>query len=374
MPLTIKDYEKLMRRALALAKRAEGFTSPNPMVGAVIVKNGRIIGEGYHHAAGQPHGERMAIADAKKRGNKLKGATIVLNLEPCCHVGRTPPCVDALIEEGIKTVVMGVPDPNPCVCGQGVCTLQDHGLKVVTGVLEKQCRELNEPFFHTITTGRPLVIIKSACSLDGKIATRTGHSQWISGKQALDYSHTLRARYDAICVGRKTVMADDPSLTYRGLRKVGQPLRVILDSSCAIPLKSKVISGNLPGKTLIATTKNAPKSRIVAMEKHGVEVKIFPSKNKKVDLRALVAYIGKRGLNSLLIEGGGEVLSTALFAGIVDRAEIVLAPMIIGGTDAVGLIGGAGVARLEQAPRLDNIQIRRLGEDILVRGTLVRKG
>jgi diaminohydroxyphosphoribosylaminopyrimidine deaminase/5-amino-6-(5-phosphoribosylamino)uracil reductase len=251
--------------------------------------------------------------------------------------------------------------------------MREKGIEVITQVLQKQCRKINEPFFHAITTGRPLVVVKVACSLDGKIATRTGHSQWISGPKALKYAHRLRARYDAICVGLGTVLADDPQLTYRGARKVGHPLRVVLDSRCNTPLGSKIVSGKLPGETLIATTKKSGKRKREALEKiPGVSVVVLPTHKGRVDLSALVQYLGKIGMNSLLIEGGGNVLASALEQDVVDQMRMVIAPMIIGGKDAVPVIGGRGFATIDEAMRLEKITVGRLGQDLLVRG-LVKK-
>jgi diaminohydroxyphosphoribosylaminopyrimidine deaminase / 5-amino-6-(5-phosphoribosylamino)uracil reductase len=362
-----------MRRALTLARRAMGFTSPNPMVGAVIVKRGKTLGEGYHHCCGMAHAEVEAIADAKKRGFNPSGATIYVTLEPCNHYGRTPPCTEAIIAAGIKTVVIGIADPNPCVDGTGILTLRVAGVRVLTGVLEKQCLDLNEPFFHKINTGKPLVILKAACSLDGKIATRTGHSQWISGAKALRYAHKLRAKYDAICVGLGTVLADDPQLTYRGSGKAAHPLRVILDSECRIPVESKVVSGGLPGKTLVATTSKAPKRKIRQLEKLGVEIAILPRKSGKIDMNALVDELGDRGINSLVIEGGSEVFWSSFEAGIVDQVRFVMAGMVIGGTDAKTVVGGLGVATIDDAPRIDKVRVTRLGSDLLISGWIHRE-
>ena len=364
-----KTDEPYMRRALALAQKGEGSTSPNPLVGAVLVKRGKVIGEGYHVAAGLPHAEINALADAKKRGMDPTGATMVVTLEPCCHTGRTPPCTEAIIAANIRRVVIGVVDENPCVAGCGVLTLRSAGIDVTTGVLEKRCRSINAPFFHKMLTGKPLVVIKAACSLDGKIATRTGHSQWISGPAARRYAHRLRARYDAICVGLGTVLADDPQLTYRGSRKAAHPLRVILDSRARIPLDKNVVSGNLPGKTRIAVTDKAPKTRVRALAAlPGVEVATISSRAGRIDPASLVEHLGGLGLNSLLVEGGGTVLASFIDAGVVDLVRLVLAPMFIGGTEAKPVIGGKGVPTLDLAPRLERITTGRLGEDLLIRG------
>lgn len=362
-----------MRRALMLAKKGEGFTAPNPMVGVILLKRGKVIGQGYHHAAGQPHAEPNAIEDARNRGYDPEGSTMIVTLEPCSHFGRTPPCVNRVIDAKIGKVVIGMIDPNPRVLGSGITRLQAEGIKVVTGVLEKECRRLNEPFIHKVTTGKPLVVVKIACSLDGKIATHTGHSQWISGPSALSYSHRLRARYDAICVGLGTVLADDPQLTYRGSRNVGQPIRVVFDSKCRIPLLSKVVSGELPGRTVIMATRKAPKSKIAALEKNpGVQVEILRTKKGRVDLAAAMDRLDLLGANGILIEGGGTVLASALEADIVDLVRVIIAPIIIGGTGAVSAIGGKGFATIDEALRLQDLKVGRLGEDLLIKGR-VRK-
>jgi len=364
-----KKYEKWMSRALDLAKKGEGFTSPNPTVGTVIIKNNRVLGQGYHKAAGLPHAEIEALAEAKKRGENVKGATMVVTLEPCCHFGKTPPCANTIIKAGIKKVVIGAVDPNCLVCGGGIIDLRKKGIEIITGVLEKRCAKLNEPFFHMMKTGKPLVVIKVACSLDGKIATHTGQSQWISGPQALKYAHRLRARYDGICVGLGTVLADDPSLTYRGPRKAAQPLRIILDSLCRTPLSSKVVSGNLPGKTLIATTSKAPQRKMEALAKRpGVRVVVLPGVKGNIKLKGLVNHLSSLGLNSLLIEGGGTVLASALEEKIVDKARIIMAPIIIGGKSAPSVIGGKGFATLDKAARFKEIKVGRLGNDMLIKG------
>lgn len=363
-----------MRRALRLARKGEGFTCPNPMVGAVLVRRGRVIGEGYHAAAGLPHAEINALADARAHGRDPAGATLYVPLEPCCHVGRTPPCSDAILEAGVSRVIIGVTDANPCVAGGGVLALRAGGISVITGVLEKTCRRQNEPFFHHVLTGRPLVVIKAACSLDGKIATRTGHSQWISGPKALRYAHRLRARYDAICVGVGTVLADDPQLTYRGSRKVGQPLRVILDSTARTPPQAKVVCGTLPGRTLIAVTAKASKRKIALLtSRPGVEAKVFPSRQGRIHLPAVVDHIGQMGCNSLLIEGGGTVLAAVIDAQLADQLRLVIAPMIIGGKDATPVVGGRGFATLSDALRLENLSVGKLGGDLLIRARILRR-
>lgn len=369
-----RKYEPWMRKALALAKKGEGFTAPNPMVGAILLKRGKVIGKGYHHAAGQPHAEPNAIANAIDHGLDPAGSTMVVTLEPCSHFGRTPPCVNRIIDAKISKVVIGMVDPNPCVDGSGITRLRAEGIKIVTGVYEKECRRLNESFTHRITTGKPLVVVKVACSLDGKIATHTGHSQWISGPEALRYAHRLRARYDAICVGLGTVLADDPQLTYRGSRKAGHPVRVVFDSKCRIPLSAKVVSGELPGRTIIMATRKAPKSKITALEKrNGVQVEILRTKKGHVDLESAIDRLTLLGANGILIEGGGTVLASAIEAGIVDQVRVVIAPMIIGGTGAVSVIGGKGFATIDEALRLMDVKVGRLGKDLLVKGRVKKR-
>lgn len=350
-----------MRIALALAAKALGRTSPNPMVGAVIVKNGSIVGQGYHHKAGTPHAEIHALREA---GSAAEGAILYVTLEPCAHYGRTPPCADAIIKAGIKRVVMATRDPNPLVAGRGNDALRQAGIATTIGVMEQDANRLNEVFNKFITTAKPFVVLKCAMSLDGKIATRTGHSQWITGPEARLFGHRLRDRYDAIMVGMGTVSADNPLLTARLPGGDGQnPLRIILDSHGRIPLESKVITDK-SAPTLVAVTTQAAARKIAALEAAGVTVLVTEPHKGRVDLASLMDELGKRQVTSILIEGGASVAAAAVEEKLVDKVHFFLAPMIIGGCAAPGPVGGRGIAQLQEAVRLHGILTERLGHDL----------
>ncbi|MHA1569996.1 MAG: bifunctional diaminohydroxyphosphoribosylaminopyrimidine deaminase/5-amino-6-(5-phosphoribosylamino)uracil reductase RibD [Alphaproteobacteria bacterium] len=360
-----------MRRALQLARRGEGWTSPNPMVGAVLLKDGRVIGEGYHHAAGLRHAEIEALNDARRRGNAPAGSVMVVNLEPCCHHGRTPPCTDALVEEKVAAVYVAHQDINPLVCGNGIRCLEEKRIEVHVGLLAKEAIKLNEAFCKWALTNRPFVVLKAASTLDGKIATASGHSQWVSGEKAREFAHRLRHRYDAVMVGVDTVIADDPQLTCRLLKskKCSHPLRVIVDSTLRIPPTAQVVSGKLPGRTLIATTDRADQGKAKKLEKQGVTVEAFPATpDGKVDLTALTETLGTRDITSVLVEGGGRVLAACLSAGIADKLSLVLAPKIAGGAGAITSFEGELAATMDEAHRVLEMTTRRLGEDILIEG------
>ena len=358
-----KDF---MLHALRLAQKARGRTSPNPMVGAVLVKDGRIIGEGFHPKAGEPHAEIFALRQA---GEAARGATMYVTLEPCSHHGRTPPCVDAIIAAGVAEVHMAMIDPNPLVAGRGKAALEAAGIRVVTREHEQEAQELNEAFVHWVTQKRPFVIAKFAMSLDGKIATRTGDARWISGPASRQYTHELRDQVDAILVGANTVLADDPRLTTRlDKADVHHPLRVILDSRGRVPLSARVFSPDLPGQTLVATTEHMPPSHRRQLAAQGVEVLILPQREGRVDVAALLDALGQREITSLLVEGGSTVLGTFFDRGLVDKVLAFIAPMIIGGKDAPGPVGGEGSTSLAQAWRLERVRMEQLGNDILLIG------
>jgi diaminohydroxyphosphoribosylaminopyrimidine deaminase/5-amino-6-(5-phosphoribosylamino)uracil reductase len=337
------------------------------MVGAVIVREGRVIGEGYHQQAGTSHAEIHALRAA---GDQARGATLFVNLEPCNHYGRTPPCTEALIAAGLAEVHMAMLDPNPIVSGQGRARLEAAGIRTVVGECEAAARELNEVFGTFISTGRPFVIAKFAASLDGKIATRTGESRWITGESARQRVHELRDTVDAILVGVSTVITDDPLLTTRlPGRDVRHPLRVILDSRGRIPLDARVLDPALPGKTLLATTSACPAERQRSLESHGIELLSLPADDQgRVNLPALLAALGQRQVTSLLVEGGGTVLDAFFRARLVDKVLVFLAPLLIGGQEAPGAVSGEGSARLADAVRLERLRVERIGEDLLVTG------
>ncbi len=355
-----------MKRALELAGRAAGWTSPNPLVGAVIVKEGQIIGEGYHHRAGQPHAEVEALRAA---GVAAKGSTIFVTLEPCNHFGRTPPCSHALVDAGVETVYYATRDPNQKASG-GHQYLVDAGIDVIEGVCRDEARELNRFFFHAMKTKRPYVIAKYAASLDGKIATHTGDSQWITGPDARLRGHQLRQAADAILVGAGTVIADDPSLTVR-LPEIEpcHPLRVVLDSHGRIPLTAKIFQPDLAGETVVATTAQFSLEREAVLNKQGVAVWRLPNDaNGRVSLPDLLDRLGADRKQSLMVEGGGAIHGAFLDAGLIDEVWAFLAPVVIGGRDAFGPIGGVGPARLADALRLDHTRLEQVGSDWLIRG------
>lgn len=358
-----------MTRALALAERACGDTSPNPMVGAVIVNGGRIVGEGYHRRAGLPHAEIEAL---RRAGSRARGATIYVNLEPCAHHGRTPPCTDAVSAAGVRRVVAAMRDPNPRVSGRGAARLRRAGVRVDVGCLRAQAMRLNAPFVTAMTARRPWVVVKLAQSLDGKIALTGGESRWISGKPARRLVHGWRRRVDAVMVGVGTVLQDDPALTVRLAKRPprpGKPIRVIVDSRLRTPRESRCLSGRTP--TILATTARSASAR-QTFERRGVTVLRLLPRRGRVPLRRLFAELTRRfGVQSVLIEGGGELAAGALHERLVDRVLWVVAPMIIGGRTAPPSVGGAGVRRLSEAVRLANVITSRVGQDVVIEADVV---
>jgi diaminohydroxyphosphoribosylaminopyrimidine deaminase / 5-amino-6-(5-phosphoribosylamino)uracil reductase len=367
---TEKDRE-YMQLALAMAGRAAGRTSPNPMVGALLVKDGRIIGEGCHLCAGTPHAEVHALADA---GAEARGATMYVTLEPCCHHGRTGPCADAVIAAGVKRVVAAMTDPNPKVSGQGLALLRGAGLEVEEGLLAAEAARLNESFIKWVSTGMPFGIMKTAMTLDGKIATRTGHSKWITGAAARLRVHRLRDTCDAIMVGIGTVLADDPELTTRLPEGGHNPVRIVVDSRARTSLTAKIVNdGQAP--TLIAVTAAAPQPNLAALRDRGAEILVLPQGETGVDIRALFSVLAERKLTSVLIEGGATLSAAALAANVVDKVEAFIAPKIIGGATAPGPVGGQGAASLDGAVMLEEATVETIGEDILISAyVLAREG
>ncbi len=357
-----------MSLALKLARRRLGRTSPNPVVGAVLVKDGRVVGEGYHRAAGEPHAEVEAIRSA---GSDARGADLFVTLEPCNHHGRTPPCTRAILEAGIKKVWYGIDDPNPVVRGGGADTLREAGVEVVGQVMESRCRRINEVYLTNVTYHRPFIYLKLAMSLDGRIATRTGHSQWITSEQSRRKVHRLRDRVSAIMVGVGTVLADDPSLTTRLPEGHGHdPMRIVADSGLRTPPNASIFNSTSSAGVIIAACQNPPADRRVSLEKVGAKV-VRTSGPKKVDLKDLFARLYRSGVTSVLVEGGGALAWGALEARAVDRCMFFYAPVIIGGHDAPCGIGGLGVGRLNEAPRLVDMEVVRVGPDILVNGRVL---
>ncbi len=358
-----------MAQALRLARRAEGRTAPNPPVGAVVVRAGKVIGRGFHRAVGTPHAEVLALDQA---GEKAQGADLYVTLEPCNHFGRTPPCTRKILSSGIKKVFIGSLDPNPGVAGGGAEYLAQNKVEVESGILSDRCRELLAPFTSLITLGRPYVTLKIAASLDGRLSVRAGTSQWLTGEKARTWVHGLRNRCEAIMVGRSTVAMDDPSLTTRLERRRAQnPLRVIMDSRLSISPQSKVVTGPSEGGPagggcLILTCAQAPESNRRALEKAGAEVKILGEGPGGVDLAQTVDELGKRKVMHLLLEGGPELAGRFFRAGFVDEIFFLYAPLVIGGARAPGMVAGPLIEDIGQAARLEKVKTRRLGEDILV--------
>jgi len=350
-----------MREALRLARRGLGRVNPNPMVGTLVVKEGKIIGKGYHRKFGGPHAEVNALKNAKQ---EPKGATLYVTLEPCCHYGKTPPCVDLIIEKEIGRVVAGTVDPNPLVAGRGIRILRNHGIQVTVSVLERECRELNEAYFKYFETGLPFVTLKMAQSLDGRIATRDGSSQWISSSDSLKLAHRWRAIHDSVMVGIDTVLCDDPSLTVR-LVKGRNPHRLIVDSKLRIPTKNRVLSDGSASRTTILTTGQADPKRIEKLEALGARVhQVKANSHGQVDLMAALQLLAKQGITSILVEGGAKLATSLLNAGLVDRLLVVIGPKIIG--KGIEAVGDLGIADVNQALRLSIEKIRRVGDDLVV--------
>lgn len=354
------DY---MRLALELADRGRGWTNPNPMVGAVIVKNGRVIGEGYHRRCGGLHAERKAFAACT---GSPAGATMYVTLEPCCHHGRQPPCTEAILEWGISRVVVGSGDPNPLVAGKGLEFLRAHGVEVETGVLQKECDALNHVFFHYIRIKRPYVVMKYAMTIDGKIATRTGASRWITGEEARRWVHQDRHRYTAIMAGVGTVLADDPLLTCR-MEGGRNPVRIICDTHLRTPLDSQLVctAGEVP--TILAVGE-AASAQAAHYRDAGCQVWTLPERDGHVDISALMERLGAAEVDSVLLGGGGTLNWTALESGIVQRVQAYIAPKLFGGAAAKSPVEGLGVELPAQAVRLKNITVTQMGVDFLLEG------
>jgi diaminohydroxyphosphoribosylaminopyrimidine deaminase/5-amino-6-(5-phosphoribosylamino)uracil reductase len=389
-----------MKLALRLAAKGVGRVSPNPMVGAVVVKGGEIVGRGYHRGYGLPHAEVEAM---RRAGEATRGADLFVTLEPCNHQGRTPPCTKAVLKAGIRRVVIATRDPNPRVNGGGADFLQSKGLQVETGLLAEEARRLNEAWFHWVETGLPFVIAKAACSLDGKIATATGESQWLTGEKARSFGHQLRHQTDAILVGIGTVLADDPQLTVRlgggkgkgggggqvsqesspqAIRKTEDqkpktenrykdPIRIVLDSRLRLPLNAKLLHLASAAPTWIACTPAAPKDNIKAIQDLGADVLVMPAESSGlVALPPLLADLGRRQVQSLMVEGGAETLGSFFDQRLVDKFYFFYAPKILGGKTAPGMLAGEGIKHLGNALQAKDLRVRKLGVDLLVTGYL----
>lgn len=357
---------KFMKKAIELSKLGAGYTYPNPLVGAVIVKDNKIIGQGYHERFGGAHAEVNALKNATE---DVTGATMYVTLEPCSHYGKTPPCANTIVKSGIKEVIIGMRDPNELVAGRGINILKENGIKVTVGVFEEEIKKINEIFIKYITTKKPFCILKTAMTLDGKIATVTGDSKWISNELSRKYVHEIRHRVAGIMVGIGTVLKDDPSLTTRLKEKTGRDAtRIIVDSKGRIPLNSKVLNLDSKEKTVIATTKLADKQKIKEIKKKGAEVIITPIKNGKVDLKFLVSELGKMNIDSILLEGGGTLNYSALNEGIVDKVISFISPKIIGGQDAKTPVAGEGIEKISDAVILHDIEVSNFQEDVVIEG------
>lgn len=366
--------EKYMRRAIELAKKGSGHVNPNPLVGAVIVRDGEIIGEGYHECYGQLHAERNAIANAKKRGNSLEGSTIYVTLEPCCHYGKTPPCTEAIIEEKIARVVVGSDDPNPLVSGKGFQMLREKGIEVIPHFLKEECDAMNHVFFHYIRTGTPYVAMKYAMTMDGKIACYTGDSKWVTDEESRAHVQTLRNHYKGIMAGIGTVLADDPMLNCR-IEGGRDPIRIIADSHLRIPIDSQLVRTAGQQPLIVACLPDADEEKAAQLQEKGVEVLRIPGvttaditeeQKEVISLPVLMKELGARKIDGILLEGGGQLNESALQAGIVDRIYCYIAPKIFGGAQAKTPVEGQGLTRAADAWQFNRIGMQEFGQDILL--------
>ncbi|MDF2544422.1 MAG: ribD [Herbinix sp.] len=361
---------KYMKRALDLAKMGIGYVNPNPLVGAVIVKDGRVIGEGYHAVYGGNHAEINAFRSAEE---DVKDSTMYVTLEPCSHYGKTPPCANAIVERGIKKVVVSMEDPNPMVAGRGIRILRENGVEVITGILEEESKKLNEVFIKYITTREPFCILKTAMTLDGKIATYTGDSKWITNEKSREYVHKLRHSVTAIMAGIGTVQKDNPYLNTRLKDGTGcDAVRIIIDTSARISPEANVLNLKSEARTIIATTELASTQKIKELEEKGAKTIITPLFNNQVDLKFLMKVLGEQNIDSVLLEGGSELNYSAIDSDIVDKVIAFIAPKLIGGREAKTPLGGSGRAFMKDAIDLKEIEIQQFGDDIMIQG--YRKG
>lgn len=360
---------RFMRMAHSLAMKARGFTSPNPLVGAVVVRGGKVVGKGYHRGAGMPHAEIVALEEA---GSRARNGILYVTLEPCCHLKkRTPPCVPKVVESGVRRVVIAMEDPNPRVSGKGIRALRKKGIEVEVGVLSEKARSYNESYIKFVTTGRPFVILKVAASLDGKVSTARGESRWITGESSRKFVHQLRQQCDGILVGIGTVLSDDPLLTVRLPKQpIREPFRIVLDTRLRFPLKAKMIRKADPSKTIIVTGRKGSKAKQKALEERGVRVLREKSDQGGIDMLSLIKKLGGMSLTSLLIEGGPKINASALASKIVNKVIFFLAPKIIGGTQAKGAIAGNSPESLKKALSLERMKVTPMGKDWMVEGYL----
>lgn len=366
----IEADDRFMRRALALAERARGLTSPNPLVGAVVVQDGEVVGEGFHWRAGEPHAEIEALRAA---GGKTAGATLYVTLEPCTHTGRTPPCVPAVLAAGIRRVVIAARDTNPVVAGGGAAALRAAGVEVIEGTLAREAWDQNRVFLTAVQERRPHVTLKAAMTLDGKIADVHGGSRWITGEDARREAHRLRSESDAIVVGITTVLRDDPELTVRlDAPWPREPYRVVVDSSARTPATARLLHAGTRGRALVVVGATPPSDRVARLERAGAAIVHCPGADGRVDVKVLLADLFAREVRAVLVEGGGEVNDAFLTAGVVDRVAVFVAPKLLGGRAAASLLGGPG-RELEAAVRLEEWSVRSIGEDLLIEADVERE-
>ncbi len=366
MGLQEKRDSEFMKEAIRMAEKGLGRTAPNPAVGAVIVRDGKVVSKGYHRKAGAPHAEIEAL---EKIGGSAKGATLYVTLEPCNHTGRTPPCTKAILDGGINRVVVGMEDPNPGVKGGGCGYLAARNVEVETGVLEPECRRLNEAFVKYVASKRPFIVVKSALTLDGWTATASGDSKWISNERSRALVHRLRDRVDAVMVGVGTVLADDPQLTCRLKRGKGKdPLRIVVDTHLRTPLQARVLSLDSSADTLLVVGPGVSRKTIDEVEKRGASVVICPTGKAGIDMSALMNILGKREIMQILVEGGSKIVGSLLREKLVDKFVIFKAPKILGGGDGFPMAGGPGPRSMAKSLPLRDLEVRRFGDDILVTG------
>ncbi len=358
-----------MARAIELARRGEGRTTPNPPVGAVLVRDGQIVGEGYHPSAGAAHAEIFALNAA---GKLARGADLYVTLEPCCHQGRTGPCTEALIAAGVRRVYYGAVDPNPRVSGQGLERLRAAGLEIAAAPLADECRRLIAPFAKHVTTGRPFVILKAAMTIDAQLATAAGESRWISGTASRELVHRWRDRVDGILTGAGTVLADNPRLTTRLLEHGRNPARIVLDGQLRTAPGALVYHAEAEGRRLLVTAEDVLAGQLAPFVRQGVEIVAVPRRGGHLDLGVVMDQLGARGLQTLMVEGGGALNGALLRAGLVDRLMLFVAPLLFGGSDGQPLFSGAGAVRLGEALRLVDLRVTRIDEDLLLEGDLAR--
>jgi diaminohydroxyphosphoribosylaminopyrimidine deaminase/5-amino-6-(5-phosphoribosylamino)uracil reductase len=361
-----KRDSKFMREAIRMAEKGLGRTAPNPAVGAVIVRDGKAVSRGYHRKAGSPHAEVDALAGI---GGRAEGTTLYVTLEPCNHTGRTPPCTKAILDAGVERVVVGMQDPNPEVKGGGCSFLAANNIEVKTGVLEKECRRLNEAFVKFVTSKRPFIIVKSALTLDGWTATAEGDSRWITNERSRAFVHRLRDRVDAVMVGVGTVLADDPQLTCRLKRGKGKdPIRIVVDTHLRTPVQARVIGPDSSASTLFAVGPGVADKTVVEIEKTGASVVVCPTGKAGIDMSALMDILGKRGIMQVLVEGGAGIVGSLLREKLVDKFLIFKAPKLLGGGDGIPMAGGPGARVMGKSLPLKDLEVRRFADDILVVG------